>query len=328
MKNGVELPLPAYKDRSLGLLVFGIVEILIGAFCALLVPLSFFALTLLPSSLSSTGGLRSLIPSMVLYSVMAAVFISLGIGSIRARRWARDLMLSLSWVWLLTGICTLVFAWIFMPGLLRDLSGATAISPEGILVVGLVTTAILGFIYVLLPGAFLLFYRSRNVAETCRERDPRAQWTDNCPPRLLTLTIVWALAAVSILVVPAYRFVVPFFGVLIDGMAGALVWVLVLATCAAFAWGTCRRAPWAWRGAVIATLLSAISTCVTFARVTPLELYRAMGLPEDQIALLSGIALPEGWAMAILWALMWSTMIGYLVSVRGLFAWVPEETTD
>jgi hypothetical protein len=265
---------------------------------------------------------------VVLYSVIAAVFIWLGIGSIRARRWAREVMLSVSWVWLLTGICTMIFAWILMPGLLQNLMGATTLSSEGMLVVGLVTTAILSFIYVLLPGAFLLFYRSQNVAETCRARDPRPQWTDGCPPRLLTLTIVWALAAVSILVVPAYRFVVPFFGVLIDGTKGALVWGLVLVACAAFAWGTCRRAPWAWWGAVAATLLSAVSTCITFARVLPLELFRRMGLPEDQIDLLSGIALPEGWAMAILWALMWSTMIGYLVSVRGLFVWVTEETTD
>jgi len=44
-----------------------------------------------------------------------------------------------------------------------------------------------GFIYVLLPGAFLLFYRSPSVAETCQARDPSPQWTDGCPPRLLTL---------------------------------------------------------------------------------------------------------------------------------------------
>jgi len=328
MKDGVEVPVPEHKDRSLGLLVFGVVEILIGVFCALLVPLSFFALALMPSSVPSTFDFRTLIPSLVLYLAMAAVFIWLGIGSIRARRWARDVMLSVSWVWLLTGICTLVFAWIFMPGLLRNLTGATALSPEGVLVVGLVTTAILSGIYVLLPGAILLFYRSRNVAETCRARDPRPQWTDGCPPRLLTLTIAWALAAVSILVVPAYHFVVPFFGVLIDGTVGALVWGVVLVACAAFAWGTCRREPWAWWGAVAATLLSAVSTCVTFARVTPLESFRRMGLPEDQIALLSGVPWPEGWALAMLWALMWSTMLVYLVTIRRFFAWVPEETID
>jgi hypothetical protein len=133
------------------------------------------------------------------------------------------------------------------------------------------------------------------------------------------LTIVWGLAAVSILVMPAYRFVTPFFGILIDGLAGAVVWGLGFVACAALAWGSCRQAPWAWWGGVVMTVVAAVSTCLTFARVTLLELYRTMGLPEDQIALLSGVAVPEGWALAALWALVWGSLLAYLMSMRKYF---------
>jgi len=319
VEDPIETPTSDFRDRSFGLLVFGVLEILIGLFCALLVPLSLVAVSLTPAA--EEGGLNpgSVLPAMVLYLVVAVVFIWIGIGSVRARRWARDLMLSLSWIWLLTGICTLLISWLVMPGLLLDMGAAVGLSSGDIAVVALVTLSILSFVYVFLPGAFVLFYRSESVAATCRSRDPRPQWTDGCPSRLLTLTLLWALTAVSVLVMPAYRFVTPFFGFLVDGAAGAVVWVVVLVVCAVLAWGTCRRAPWAWRLGVAATLLAAVSTILTFARVEAVELYRAMGLPAEQLALLAGLASPERWLMTLLWAVVWLSFLGYLVTLKRLF---------
>jgi len=53
-----------YRDRSLGLVVFGVIEILIGAFCALLVPLA-HALVAFPFVLRSLlPALRSIPPKL------------------------------------------------------------------------------------------------------------------------------------------------------------------------------------------------------------------------------------------------------------------------
>ena len=319
MEDLSDRPKPAFKDRSLGLLIFGIFEILIGVFCALLVPLSLVALTFTPASMRSSTDLRSMIPAVVLYLFMAVVFIVLGIGSIRARRWACDLMLSLSWVWLLTGICTLVLAWLLMPSLLSEMGSSAGLPPRGMLLVGLVTAAILSFVYVLLPGAFVLFYRSPHVIATCRARDLRVQWTDDCPPRILSLAVVWAITAVSVLVMPAYRFVMPFFGVLVDGAVGAVLWLLVLIVFAALAWGTCRRRLWAWWGGVFVTVVAAVSSVLTFARIDLLDFYRAIELPADQLALLSALATPGRGTVALLWLVVWGSFLAYLASVRKLF---------
>ena len=319
VEDPIEMPTSDFRDRSFGLLVFGVLEILIGLFCALLVPLSLVAVSLTPTAEGGGANLGSIVPALVVYLVVAVVLIWLGIGSIRARRWARDLMLSLSWIWLLTGIFTLLISWLVMPGLLLDMGAAAGLSSGGIAVVALVTLSILSFVYVLLPGAFVLFYRSESVAATCRVRDPRPQWTDGCPSRLLTLTLLWALMAVSVLVMPAYRCVTPFFGFLVDGAAGAVVWAVVLVVCAVLAWGTCRREPWAWWMGVAAILFAAVSTILTFARVEAVEVYRAMGLPTEQLALLAGLASPERWLMTLLWAVVWLSFLGYLVTLKKLF---------
>jgi len=318
-------PMPAHKDRTVGLVIFGVIQILIGAFCALLVPLSLAA-----QSLATVGGVvaadpRSALPGMVVFAVLATAFVWLGIGSMRARRWARELTLSLSWVWLLTGLCSLIFAWLMLPPMLRELGGAGGLPSDVVVLVTIVTMVFLGFAYVLLPGAFVLFFRSAHVAATCRARDPRPQWTDDLPQRLLTLTIVWVLAAVSVLVMPAYRFVVPFFGVVLAGSVGAVVWLVILIVCVALAWGSGRRQPWAWRGAMIAVLLAALSSVTTFLRVDAVEVVRAMDLPADQAGLVTLAMMPDRWVVVLFWLVTWGSFLAYLVTLRRFFVLMPAD---
>ena len=312
-RDGADLPLE-FRDRSLGLIIFGVIEILIGAVCALLVPL-----ILVATPLAGTADLRTTVPSMVLYAVVAAVFIWLGVGSIRARRWACELTLSLSWIWFVTGICSIAAAVLLVPAMLRGMVAASDLPPNFVFFVSLVVFGVIGLLYVLLPGAFVLFYRSPHVAATCRVRDRSPQWTDDLPRRLLTLVIVWALAAVSVLVMPAYGFVVPFFGFVLRGASGAAVWAAILAVCVVLTWGSSRRAPWAWWGGVVAVLLATLSSVITAVRVDPAAFILAMGLPEEQMALLSEIAMPGRWVMALVWVVMWGAFLAYLMTARRFF---------
>jgi len=305
---------PGFNNRSLGLVIFGVIEILIGVLCALLVPL-----ILIATSLAGTADMRTTMPSMVLYTVVAVVFIWLGVGSIRARRWACELTLSLSWIWLVTGICSVVVVAWLVPAMLRGMAATSDLPTNFVFIVNLLVFVIIGFLYVLLPGAFVLFYRSPHVAATCRARDRSPQWTDDLPRRLLTLVIVWALAAVSVLMMPAYGFVVPFFGVVLGGASGAAVWAAILTACVVLTWGSARRAPWAWWGGVVAIILATLSSVITAVRVDPAAFILAMGLPEEQMALLSEIAMPGRWVMALVWVVMWGTFLAYLMTVRRFF---------
>jgi len=304
------------RDRSFGLVVFGVVEILIGGFCGLLVPLSFLAWWLSGGSAGGSMTLRSILPVCLVYMVLAALLIWLGIGSIRARRWACVLMLSISRIWLLTGACTLAITWFILPGLVRSFSIGAGVPPLALTVATTVTLAMVSLIYVVLPGAFVLFYRSPDVIATCRARDPRPQFIDDCPPRVLTLAVVWGLAAISVLVMPAYDWAFPFFGTIRVGGDGALPWLVVLAGCGVLAWGTFLRRPWAWWGGVAATALAAVATVQTSVRMSPESILRTMHLGEDQLRVVESISWPERWVIALVWVAVWGSMVAYLIVVR------------
>jgi hypothetical protein len=289
--------IPKFKDRTVGLVVFGAASVLIGLFCALIVPLIFLSTVLTETSGGAGVDLRSAWSASAIYGFMAVAFVWLGVGSIRARRWARELLLSLSWIWLLTGICSLVIGALVVPA----------------------TLGVIGVIYVVLPGLFVLFYRSPAVAATCLARHPEPQWIDRIPRRLLTLMVVWVLLAASVLVMPGYSFLFPFFGYLLTGGGGALLWGLVLAMCVVLAVGTSRRAAWAWWGGVVLTLAATLSSVLTVLRFDVAEIMALIALPDDQVALMEALPMFDGWVMVLGTLFVWGTFLAYLMTLRRFF---------
>ena len=81
---------------------------------------------------ASTGvptNARLMLPNVVLYTVLVVGMFALGIGSIRARRWARALTLVLAWMWLVLGVTTMVMMSVWMPRMLRLAGEQEQIAP-------------------------------------------------------------------------------------------------------------------------------------------------------------------------------------------------------
>ena len=105
---------PTLPDRSTRLMLFGIFQIVLGGLCGLgglsnLVMATYLAgrMPQSPESEAMTAG--TMIPSIVFSLMLAVAFIWLGVGSIRARRWAWTLTVLLSWMWLIMGAFALPF---------------------------------------------------------------------------------------------------------------------------------------------------------------------------------------------------------------------------
>src|SRR3954469_578396 len=87
-------PLPDYKDRSTGLLIFGILTLLLGCLSGLLVPLMLFGQTVAAKAPNAPPvNHAAVVPGVIIYGLLAVALVWLGIGSIKARRWARALLL-------------------------------------------------------------------------------------------------------------------------------------------------------------------------------------------------------------------------------------------
>ena len=89
-------------------------------------------------------------------------------------------------------------------------------------VMTVVALAFGGVIYVIIPGALVLFYRSPHVKATCEARDPVVRWTDACPLPVLAVSLMLGLGAAWMpVMIVASRSVVPCFGCYLSGAPAA-----------------------------------------------------------------------------------------------------------
>jgi MFS family permease len=287
-----------YKDRRAGLIFFGALAIGVGALCAILVPLLFLALFLMPPSTSGLNG-RTTVTAVMSYSAMAAVLIWLGIGSILCRRWARTLLLILSWSWLLAGILLIgIFVWFAQASFPTD-------AADPIIWIAMIITAIF---CVALPGAMGLFYQSKHVKATCEARDPAPNWTDKCPLPVLTNSLWLGLGSLWLLASSlTNQGVVPMFGYLLSGTLASLVLLICSAAGFYLAWTGYQLKTAAWWGTLAAFALASLSAAITFARVDLLEFYRKSGYSEQQITQIGNLGFFTGRFMA------WSTIVFFFL---------------
>ncbi|HVM59560.1 MAG TPA: hypothetical protein VMV72_01735 [Verrucomicrobiae bacterium] len=317
-ESSVVVPAAGFKDRSHGLIGYGILMILIGCLCALLVPLMFLGQAMAARTTGASSTVRMILPSAMMYTILAVVFVWLGIGSIMARRWARALLLILSWAWLFVGAMTELVVVVLLPDLFTRMPRGGG--PAATFLVGVFALSVVTPFLVILPGASVLFYRSRHVRATCEARDPVPRWTDACPLPVLALSLFLICGAVCMAFVPlCYHGVTPFFGSLLSGLPGTVLILAVIAVCVCSAWASYHLNPAGWWTILIAFGLVLVSALLTFSRVDILDIYRSMGYSEQQIALIQKYRYLTNQNMLVFTAIASFPFLGYLLFVKRYF---------
>jgi len=312
---------PDFKDRTTGLIVFGILEIIFGAFCALMVPLMIFGMFVsagLHKGSTPPVGASMMIPGILFYVLIAGWFIWMGIGSIKARRWARALLLVTSWFWLISGMIGLVFMLVFLPNM-YDQMGKSGQMPQQM--AAIMKYALIGFMvvfYFIIPAALVFFYGSKHVKATCERKDPKIRWTDRCPLPVLAVSLISGFWAASMLLMGFYGWTIPFFGLILTGTAGAGAAIVSMLLLGYVAWGTYRLSVKAWWCAVVLTIAWGISTGITFSRVTLMDLYAKMNFPAQQLEIMKQFAQSASWM--VLFSVLWVVVVlAYLLYTRRYF---------
>ena len=328
--NEESLQSPDFKDTKTGLMVFGILQIIFGGFCALMVPfaiLGMIASVFLDKSSATAMSPTMMIPGVLMYVALAVWFVWMGIGSLKARRWARALVLVTSWLWLVGGIGGFIFVLLFMPDMF-DKMGESEQIPEGAaIVMKYVMTGFMAVFYVIIPGILVLFYGSKNVKATCEFRDTKVRWTDKCPLPVLALSLMFGFWALSMLFMGFYGWAIPFFGFILSGVSGAAVGLVIMLLSGYVAWGVYRLDVKAWWGAVLLIICWAVSAGVTFPRVSMLDYYEKMNFPEQQLDAIKQYSIPEGNSMILFCGLSVVGFLGYLLYTRRYFIPGPARET-
>jgi len=312
---------PAYKDRRTGLIVFGVLAIIIGACCALLVPLAILGQIIAARRHGTDIDFSAALIGAAVYGLLALVLIWLGVGSVLLRRWACALLLCLGWIGLIIGLIAMPAVFIAMNSIGDTLRAqGQTVPPVTLAVIKLITITTTFVIYIVIPGAAVLFYRSPHVRQTCEARDPVVRWTDRCPLPVLALCLMQAFGAVMMLfILPVYGRVFPLAGFVVQGWPARMLWLVVIAFLAYAARGCYRLELRTWWVYLVGTLLLWSSSLVTFQRLGLVEFYRLMGIPQRQLELMArNPLLANG---SILWVGLLSMVIflGYLFYVRRYF---------
>lgn len=314
-------PAPVFKDRSTGLAVFGILTIVLGCLAALMVLLMLAATAVgaaVPNSPPSS--LTSVAMVVFIYGGLAVALIWLGIGSIKARRWARALILIFSWAWLVMGIGMVLVSVFFLPHIwanMQPVKGQPAMPAGAIVVMTIIMVLFFGIFFVIVPAIWVFFYGNHDTLATVETRDPIRRWTDACPLPVLALALWLLCSAPLMLLMPfVYHGVIPFFGVLLGGVPGSLVYVAIGALWAYCGWRLYNMDVRGWWVALIAMTLYAVSTLLTFTRHNILEMYQAMGYPQAQIDQLQKMGMFTGNWMGWMTLIFFVPFLGYIVYIK------------
>jgi hypothetical protein len=317
----------AFKDRKIGLVIFGIIHIIIGIFCALGIPLTIFSMmtaSMFDTSVAPPMSIGQMILVVILYLLLAVWFVWMGVGSILARKWARALILITSWLWLIGGLLSFIFMLLFLPDIFAPMAMGEEMTKEIVVVIQSIVFGFVAVILVIIPGVFVLFYSSRHVKATCEQRDPQVRWTDRVPLSVITVSSLLGVVAVSMPLLGFYQWAIPFFGFILSGTPGAVV-VLIYALIFAYAaWGTYKLQIMAWWCGFVLTVASAVSMGITFSRVSLLDFYEQMNLPNESLEMIKEFGVFQNSIMDLLLCeIGYIGFLGFLIYTKRYFTAAP-----
>jgi hypothetical protein len=325
---------PEYADRSTGLVIFGVFQIILGLLAALMIPM--VGVGALVSRLAPGGGMRpgQFVSALATYGFTAGVLIILGIGSVQTRRWAHALTLIISWYWLIVGALVTVLLTAVMPVALRaglqaqrNLSnGPPAGFSTGVMAV-IITVIIVfaAFFLIAVPLAFVIFYSRSDVAATCRLRDPVERWTDRVPLPILGATAVFLVGALYSFMVGFTAPVFPFFGRYLTGPPGTACFLVLVALDAYLAVAFFRLKIAAWWIAILAVPIRVLSMALTYVQADLVQAYSKMGFSDAQLSTLNANPMLRNHVI-LFWSLISMVLFfGYLLWIRRYFKLTPAE---
>jgi hypothetical protein len=311
------------KDRSSWLIFFGVVELIFGGISALYIPLMVFSMRFAgQGELSGAPAfpLRTLVPVLILYGLLAVFWVMMGIGSIKATRWARALTLIAAWFWLIIGVISILAILYNIPNMTRMMKESGGKMPDtfilGIIIFQIVFMSIL---FIVLPVIFILFYGSPGVKATVERRDPKVRWTDRGPLPVLAFCLCQVFGAVQMVSTISMGIGFPVFGKFLEGPSMVVITLGISIVFLYLAWNIYHLRMVGWWGSLGIMILGMVSSFVSFSKRDLMDLYIRMGYQGKQLEMMKKMQIWTSsqmqWGIVIT-AILW---LGFLLYLRRYF---------
>ncbi len=300
----------------------GVVLLLVGLVAAYYGPLEIFVFYLF-----SEGGrfyydgfgmgsfwFADLVVQNIGYYVIAALFIPIGIGHVKLRRWALSLTQLCLWFWLGVGILLFGNLILLIPSVFKlELN-------RDVLLFQSVAVGVSSFlILVLLPILAIGFYKSEKVKTVFEARDPNRYWTEKYPLPLLALLLLYAVMIVAMHITIFFQGLFPMFGQIIFGRPAAYVIALCILILGILIYGTVGLKKWAWWGSLVYILLLTISTILSFSRYSFYDIILMMNLPAYEMGFIDKMILIHDYRLVGLLAIPLLVTLGLIIYSKRYF---------
>jgi hypothetical protein len=179
---------------------------------------------------------------------------------------------------------------------------------------------------VLLPIAFVVFYRRRDVELTCWHRDPVERWTDRTPLPVLGASLAFFVGSLYTLLIAATSPMLPLFGHYLTGIPAAGCLVLLASLDLYLAVALFRLQPSGWWIAVIAAPLRMSATAFSYNRTGLMQAYAKMGWSDAQLQMLNSNPIFHSRIFLGMGVMMMLGFFGYLLWLKRYFK-TPSATT-
>ncbi len=302
-------PTPPLKNRRPGLIGCGVVYLLFGLMFIGFALMMVLMVTVMPESARRQAAMPAgmTVYTSLFYLILAALFVTLGIGSMMARRWAPPLIQVTSWAWLICGALGSGMLFFMLPKMMATLPNQQPGAAVGVMGCMAVVFGLFG---IAVPLAFVLFYRSLDVKTTVEMLDPVPRWTDKHPVSMLIFASWMFFGAISTLLSSFMYRALPIGDFMLRGVALFAVMAVMATLLFWIGVGTLKRIPSAWWSGFVLMIIGVTWGAFMVRSNTPEKMSEAMGLPYNaqQAAITQAMYSSPfflAW-MAVLW-------IGYLV---------------
>lgn len=316
------------KPGKVGLILFGLGLIFIGLLFVLMAVLFLamfiFVIPKLPNP-NPQVPMPNMWPIALMELVFASVIIVLGIGTFMAKRWARKIMLILSWCGLSAGLFGILFFSFFMGSFFDTaFNSAPNMTPGVITGMKIAMMVMMGIFYIILPGLFVLFFQSKYVLKAVEYYDPKENWMDACPTPVFAVSLFSALGSLFVgvfgLMMLSFNFP-PFAGAVIP-VWGIALWSLVMGAVMIYiSIGFYHVDIKAWWTAIILVIIGgATYNFIFFKMMDPMSTYQKMNIPAEQIEQMqkTGFFAMYKSMSNMIWVMM-APYLAYLLFIRKYF---------
>ena len=105
---------------------------------------------------------------------------------------------------------------------------------------------------------------------------------------VLVLGALFVFYAIVLHVPIVFNGLVPFFGQWLSGLQGIVILTILIMSLLCLTWGTLNRWAWAWWGSLVYFGLLTVSTVLTLAGTSYLDLLTKMDFPPAEVEMLDG----------------------------------------